>query len=128
VFKNPPGKLIEELINPLVVQGKLRIEQIVSRGHCSPEGFWYDQVEDEWVMVLKGSAKLRFEDGCIDMNPGDHFNIRAHSKHRVEWTTPTENTVWLAVFYPTHQTNSTYVSRNARDPLVNSNSQKQLQF
>jgi quercetin dioxygenase-like cupin family protein len=75
-------------------------------------------------MVLKGSAKLRFEDECIDMNPGDHVNIRAHQKHRVDWTTPSENTVWLAVFYPSHQTNLTYVSRNVRDSLTNSNSQK----
>jgi cupin 2 domain-containing protein len=106
----------------------LRIEQIVSRGHSSPEGFWYDQSEDEWVMVLKGSAKLSFDNGSIDLNPGDHINIRAHQKHRVDWTNPAENTIWLAVFYPSVHPNFTYVSRNAREPLVNSNSQKQLQF
>ena len=27
----------------------LRIERIVSEGHVSPEGFWYDQDEPEWV-------------------------------------------------------------------------------
>lgn len=51
-------------------------------------------------MVLKGSAKLTFEHGSIDMNPGDHINIRAHTKYRVDWTNPAENTIWIAVFYP----------------------------
>lgn len=51
-------------------------------------------------MVLKGSAKLSFENGSIELNPGDHINIRAHQKHRVDWTAPAENTIWLAVFYP----------------------------
>jgi cupin 2 domain-containing protein len=78
IFRDPPGKLVEELINPLVSHGKIRIEQIVSRGHSCPEGFWYDQTEDEWVMVLKGSAKLSFESGTIEMNPGDQINIHAH--------------------------------------------------
>jgi cupin 2 domain-containing protein len=67
----------------------------------SPEGFWYDQDEAEWVVVLKGEAKLLFEDDHepITMRPGDHVLIPAHRKHRVEWTTPDEPTVWLAVFY-----------------------------
>ena len=100
----------------MLVQGKIRIEQIVSRGHSSPEGFWCDQAEDEWVMVLKGAAKLTFESGAIQMNPGDQCNIRAHQKHRVEWTSASESTIWLAVFYPpSPQQSSNYVSRNMRE-------------
>ena len=50
-------------------------------------------------MVLKGSARLQFEDGMVEMQPGDFVSIPAHNKHRVEWTTPDEPTIWLAVFY-----------------------------
>jgi len=72
-----------------------------SLGHASPEGYWYDQDQHEWVVVLKGAARLRFEDETVEMRPGDFVNIPAHKKHRVEWTTPDEPTVWLAVFYIT---------------------------
>lgn len=77
----------------------MRIGRIVSHGHASPDGFWYDQARAEWVVVLKGAARLRFEDGVLEMRPGSFMNIPAHRKHRVEWTTPCEPTVWLAVFY-----------------------------
>lgn len=79
----------------------VRIERIVSTGHPSPEGFWYDQDEHEWVVVLMGRAKLIFEGNSepVEMGPGDYMNIPAHRKHRVEWTSPDEPTVWLAVFY-----------------------------
>ncbi len=78
---------------------EVRIERIVSHGHASPEGFWYDQDQDEWVVVLKGQARLRFQDGQIELKPGDFVNIPARKKHRVEWTTPHEPTIWLAVHY-----------------------------
>jgi cupin 2 domain-containing protein len=77
----------------------VRIERIVSCGHASPEGFWYDQTQHEWIVVLKGAAKLRFEDGMVDLRPGDFVNIPSHKRHRVEWTTPDETTIWLAVYY-----------------------------
>ena len=80
-------------------------------------------------MVLKGSAKVSFESGTIEMKPGDSINIRAHQKHRVEWTNPAENTIWLAVFYPSsRQANLNYVSRNLREQTKNQNSHKQIQF
>jgi cupin 2 domain-containing protein len=56
------------------------------------------QGQHEWVMVLKGAARLRFEGGIVEMRPGDFINIPAHKKHRVEWTTPNKPTNWLAVF------------------------------
>jgi cupin 2 domain-containing protein len=100
-FADLPTTLPEELVEVLAENLHVRIERIVSRGHASPEGFWYDQNEAEWVVVLKGEAKLLFEDDHepITMRPGDHVLIPAHRKHRVEWTTPDEPTVWLAVFY-----------------------------
>ena len=96
-----PTDLPEELIQVLVENQHVRIERIVSTGHASPEGFWYDQDEAEWAVVLKGEAKLLFEGDIepITMRPGDHVLIPTHRKHRVEWTTPGEPTVWLAVFY-----------------------------
>lgn len=97
-----PQRLPEELVTALLEAANVRIERIVSHGHASPEGFWYDQDQHEWVVVLKGAAKLQFEDGMVEMKPGDFINIPAHKKHRVEWTTPDEPTVWLVVHYGDH--------------------------
>lgn len=82
---------------------RVRVERIVSHGHASPPGFWYDQDETEWVMVVSGMARLRFEAGdrVLEMGPGDHVTIAAHERHRVDWTDPDTATVWLAVFFPT---------------------------
>jgi cupin 2 domain-containing protein len=96
-----PNQLPQELVQTLLNATDVRIERIVSRGHTSPEGFWYDQDQHEWVIVLKGEAKVRFEaeNDPVDLKSGDFVNIPAHKKHRVEWTTPNEPTVWLAVHY-----------------------------
>ena len=94
-----PATLPEELAETLAENPHIRIERIVSHGHASPAGFWYDQDQHEWVCVLTGAARLRFEDQTIEMKPGDFVNIPAHKKHRVEWTTPDEVTVWLALHY-----------------------------
>jgi cupin 2 domain-containing protein len=99
LLSNLPKNLPEELTTVLLKGDQVRIERIISTGHKSPEGYWYDQSENEWVMVLTGAAKLAFEDRVVDMLPGDSINIPAHRKHRVEWTSPNEPTVWLAVFY-----------------------------
>ena len=99
ILSNIPAELPEEQIETLVRSGSVRIERIVSRGHASPEDFWYDQDENEWVVVLTGTARLRFENESVEMKPGDWLEIPAHKKHRVEWTTPDEPTVWLAVYY-----------------------------
>lgn len=94
-----PAQLPEELFQTLVGTPQMRIERIVSRGHCSAEGFWYDQDEAEWVLLLKGAARLEFEDSLREMRPGDHVHIPAHQRHRVAWTAPDEETIWLAVFH-----------------------------
>jgi cupin 2 domain-containing protein len=101
LFQNLPIDVPEELVEVLVESKHVRIERIVSTGHASPDGFWYDQEEHEWVVVIKGEARLHFagDDEPISMKPGDHLLIPAHKKHRVTWTTPEEPTVWLAVFY-----------------------------
>ena len=101
VFADLPTDLPEELVEVLAENEHVRIERIVSTGNASAEGFWYDQDEHEWVVVLKGKAKLLFDgdEEPIHMKVGDFVNIAAHRKHRIEWTTTNELTVWLAVFY-----------------------------
>lgn len=102
VFAELPPDLSEELFRTLAESDHVRIEQIVSRGHASPEGFWYDQPQHEFVLLLKGAARLRFagEDSSAELKPGDCLTIPARCRHRVEWTQPDEATVWLAVHYP----------------------------
>lgn len=82
-----------------------RLERIVSAGQATPAGEWYDQPEHEWVLLLRGSAGLRFEgdDRVHILKPGDWVDIPAHRRHRVEWTHPSEPTIWLAVHYPAQE-------------------------
>jgi cupin 2 domain-containing protein len=91
----------EEDVRILAAGAASRIERIVSHGHASPEGFWYDQEMAEWVMVVSGSAGLQF-DGEAEprvLKPGDFIDIPAHRRHRVAWTDANVPTVWLAVHY-----------------------------
>lgn len=78
----------------------VRIERIVSRGHRSPDDFWYDQDELEWVLLVSGRARLQLEGqtDLIELTAGDYLEIPAHLKHRLQWTDPNQDTVWLAVF------------------------------
>ena len=101
LFADLPNNLPDELVEVLADSEHVRIERIVSTGHASPDGFWYDQDQQEWVVVLKGRARLLLEgdDEPVEMETGDSINIPVHRKHRVEWTTPDEPTIWLAVFY-----------------------------
>lgn len=100
VFASIPADLLNEFVEVLQAADNVRIERIVSLGYHSPDGFWFDQESDEWVLLLQGKARLRFEgDDTVELKPGGHINIPAHKRHRVEWTTPSEPTVWLAVHY-----------------------------
>lgn len=100
LFADIPLQLPEELVQTLIESDGVRIERIVSRGHTSPEDFWFDQDRPEWVMVLRGRARVRFAAGADrELEPGDYLHIDAHQLHRVEWTQPDEDTVWLAVHY-----------------------------
>lgn len=99
LFKAIPAALPQEIAECLLFADGVRIERIVSKGHCSEPGFWYDQAQSEWVLLVKGEARLAFEAETLSLRPGDYVNIPAHVKHRVAWTTDEEETVWLAVFY-----------------------------
>ncbi len=101
IFANVVASAAEESSDEILRRGPLRIERIVSCGQASPPGFWYDQDEGEWVLVLRGRAGLEIEgrDGVFEMGPGDYVDLPAHCRHRVAWTAEDEPTVWLAVFY-----------------------------
>ncbi len=99
LWHNIPVDLPQELCETLLTAGKVRVERIVSRGHASPPGFWYDEADHEWVLLVAGAARLRFdgEEYEVELKPGDYLNIPAHRRHRVEWTDPTQPTIWLAI-------------------------------
>ncbi len=100
LFEGIPASLADEWTERLAGNAGARVERIVSRGHASPPGFWYDQAQSEWVLVVQGHARLRFEnDRVVELGAGDHVTIAPHVRHRVEWTAPDQDTVWLVVFF-----------------------------
>jgi len=100
LFTSLPDHLDYEQVEDLLNQPNVKIERILSKGQTSPEVGWYDQDENEWVVVLQGSGEITFEDGGkVQLKSGDYINIPAHRKHKVSWTDPDNVTVWLAVFY-----------------------------
>ncbi len=94
-----PAQLPDEVVQTLHSTEHLRIERIVSQGHASPPDFWYDQAEHEWVLLIQGAARLRLDDEVVELKPGDFLDIPAHRRHRVEWTSPDQQTIWLAIHY-----------------------------
>ncbi len=90
-----------EQFHELLHHSSVRIERIVSSGQASPPGFWYDQEDGEWVVLLAGEARLLIEgeSGPRTLRPGDWINLPPHCRHRVDWTSPSEETIWLAVHY-----------------------------
>ncbi len=101
LFADVAGTLPEERFDELIRGGRFRLERIISTGQVTPDGQWYDQDRDEWVLVLRGSARLQFDGAAepVGLQPGDYVRIAAHCRHRVEWTDPEEPTVWLAVHF-----------------------------
>ncbi|MDC7700123.1 cupin domain-containing protein [Vogesella indigofera] len=102
LFADIPASLPQELFQTLFSGSTgFRVERIVSRGHASLEDFWYDQDEHEWVLLLAGAAELAYADPPRRQRlaPGDAVMIPAHCRHRVAWTTPAQDSVWLAVFF-----------------------------
>ncbi|MCH2204741.1 MAG: cupin domain-containing protein [Lentisphaerales bacterium] len=91
--------LEEESFKELLNTGNFKIERIVSKGHKSPDGFWYDQNENEWVLLTQGTAEIEFEDETVNLKRGDYVLIVKHRKHRVISTSRTPEAIWLAVFF-----------------------------
>jgi len=103
LYDGVPAGAAEELFTELLARPGLRIERIVSTGQVSSPGFWYDQAHTEWVVLLQGAARLRFEDepDFRTLRPGDYVEIAPHRRHRLEWTDPAQMTIWLAVHLAT---------------------------
>lgn len=100
LFQDLPSALEAEAVQVLAQGGTTRIERVVSHGQASPEGFWYDQEEAEWVALLKGGAALSFPDAPdLVLKPGECCLLPPHRRHRVAWTAPDQDTVWLCVFF-----------------------------
>ena len=111
LFADLPLNLSREVFETLGSGRNVRIERIISHGQASPDGFWYDQDEAEWIVVLKGEAKLLLDGelGAVHLTAGDYLLIPAHKKHRVDWTTPNEPTIWLAVFFDGNQSETNFL-------------------
>ncbi len=103
IYEDIPFDLPDELIEKIAGSAEkgVTVERIISRGHTSPPGFWYDQDKTEFVVLLKGRTAILFKDQeqIVEMLPGDYLEIPPHTLHRVEWTSAEEDTVWLALFY-----------------------------
>ncbi len=101
IFSDIPEQTPNEILETIIKSDQVKIERIISHGHATSEGEWYDQENDELVLVLKGNAGLLFEgsEEIVIMKTGDYINIPAHKKHRVEWTDLEKETIWMAVHY-----------------------------
>ncbi|HXE96430.1 MAG TPA: cupin domain-containing protein [Dongiaceae bacterium] len=101
LFDGIPSKHQEELFQTLAESDTIRIERIVSDGHATPPGEWYEQEQDEWVLLISGEATLQFDDDAatLHLKPGDHVMIPAGCRHRVERTGTGQKTIWLAVHF-----------------------------
>lgn len=100
LYQSLPKNLPEECFDVLLSQKNVRIERIVSHGDHTPAGQWYDQLENEWVIVLQGGGVIEYENGeQVTLKTGDYLYLPAHLKHRVISTLEHEHTVWLAIFW-----------------------------
>ena len=109
IYSSIPADISKELFQDILITDTFTVKRIVSKGHASPKDFWYDQDQNEWVILLTGRAGLLFEgsDTIIELTPGDYIIIPAHLQHRVEWTDPNIETVWLEIMWGTSGTSST---------------------
>ena len=100
IYQNIPQALSDELFTPLLENKNIRIERIVSQGQRTKAGEWYDQMQNEWVIVVQGQAVIEYENTQThDLNVGDYLFIPAGTRHRVLWTSHSEQTLWLAVHW-----------------------------
>jgi cupin 2 domain-containing protein len=99
LFADVPSELPAELTTVLAAGSGARIERIVSRGHATADGEWYEQDEHEWVLLVAGTARLNFAGGeSVELAPGDWVDLPAGLRHRIAWTSPDIDTIWLAIF------------------------------
>ena len=99
-FDKIPTDLSSEVFETIANNDIIKIERIISKGHCSPKKGWYEQEHHEWVLILQGEAILTFaDDSKVKLSVGDYLNIEPLQKHKVSWTDPDIETIWLAIHY-----------------------------
>jgi predicted metal-dependent hydrolase len=100
LFRTIPAARAAEVFETIIQNKGLTLERIISHGQATPAGEWLSQERDEWVLLARGQARLRFEkEGEISLEPGDYVHIPAGTSHRVEWTDPEIPSIWLALHY-----------------------------
>ena len=100
IFDSTPDEISDELFENIVSGNHIKVERIISKGHSSPKSGWYDQTENEWVIVLEGEAIIELEHQApVHLVKGSYLNILAHTRHKVSWTHPDMETIWLAIHY-----------------------------
>lgn len=100
IFELPDKLSSQELVDSLLDNDRVLIERIVSTGQITPEGEWYDQEQNEWLIVLQGEGELSYVDNShIKLTTGDYLFIPAHQKHRVEYTSTKPPCIWLTIFF-----------------------------
>ena len=100
IFSKIPTNLKDEVFEEIIKSNFIKIERIISKGHSTPKSQWYNQDRDEWVILLQGKARLEFENNHYEeLEKGDYINIPKNKLHRVSWTVPNQETIWLAIHY-----------------------------
>ena len=100
IFDNIPSDLTHEVFENIIAKQPIKIERIISKGHSSPSSGWHEQAQQEWVLLLKGAAIIDFDhQPTVHLKEGDYLTINAHQKHKVSWTAPNIETIWLAVHF-----------------------------
>lgn len=101
IYTHLPPAQKTEVSEKIISNSGVKIERITSLGQATLPGKWLESKRNEWVILLKGKAKLRLRshENIIHMEPGDHIYIPAGIKHRVEWTDPGQKSVWVAVMF-----------------------------
>lgn len=98
LFSDVPSDFPDEVFQEIVSRPGIRIERILSNGHTTENGKWYDSNQNEWVLIAKGCGTIEYDDGRTDtLNEGDYLLIPKHVKHRVSHTD--KPTIWLAVHF-----------------------------
>ncbi len=99
IFSKKINSQSDEVADTLYFSQNTKVERIISMGHKSPDGFWYNQSEDEFVILVQGSAKLEFENNEeICLEKGDSLLIPAYKKHRIIYTSINPQCIWICIF------------------------------
>lgn len=83
-----------ESFQTLLEHKNIKIQKILSCDYKN--GHWYEQAEDEWVVLLQGEATLEYSDSTQKLSSGDFIFIPRTTKHRVVHTS--KDALWLALF------------------------------